>query len=113
MLDVSPDYAVNSATSFLVTYDFNTSIAPRLVASLAVFALLPFGLVGKSRRKRWAAFIMLLMASITVASCGGDKGGPTGPNGGIATYKATPTGVTASGNAVTASLAGATITIDK
>ena len=52
----------------------------------------------------------VLMLGIGISSCGGSS--PTGPGGGSDhTYQASLTGLTVSGTDVTASLTGATVTV--
>ncbi len=123
VLTIAPPYTVSGPTSFLVTYDFNTTIAPRLgtgtSTSTALLFLPAFALPLAFRRKR-APITRISFLSLTVclASCGGgsDSTAPpvVPPVTSIATYQATLTGVNLSGVDVPGvSLVGATISVTR
>jgi hypothetical protein len=111
-LTLNPAYAITTPVDILVTYDFSTTLAQRLGGGAAL-AVLPLLLVPAMRRRRRLAMLGLLMvAGVTVASCGSSSTGPGSAN--ASTYKATLTGLTVSGFSKNdLSVPGATITIDK
>lgn len=117
-LAVAPPYAVSAPTSFLVAYDFNTTLASRYGGAIVLAGLLPVFLVPR-RRRRGAGGLLLLagayaITSLGLGACGGDSTGPNPPPGGNATYSVTLTGATVGGAAVTGvSVQGATVTIAK
>lgn len=110
-LTVSPAYSFNVPTTFLVTYDFNVTLAERL-GGAAALAMLPLLFWPARRRKAWPALLVLLIAGAAITSCGGSDS--NGPSGNSRTFKATLTGVTLSGSVVPGvSLPGATLTVTK
>ena len=116
-LAIAPALVISAPTSLLVTYSFNLTIAQKLGTG-ALVAALAFVLVPVMRRKKGLAVAGLLVAAgITLSSCGGSSPStPTAPPpaAGSVTFKATLTGVTASGTAIPAlSVSGATITVSK
>jgi hypothetical protein len=117
-LAVAPPYTVSAPTSFLVTYDFNTTLASRYGGVLVLAGLLPVFFVPRKRRRTIIGALVLVaglgFASIGLGACGGDSTGPNPPGGSSVTFTATMSGVTASGTAVSGvSVSGATITIAK
>jgi hypothetical protein len=117
-LPVLPPYTVSAPTSFLVTYDFNETLASRFGGAMVLAGLLPVFLVPRKRRRGIAGAIVLVaglgVASLELGACGGDSTGPNPPPSGSATFTATLNGMTASGTAVSGvSVQGATISIAK
>lgn len=116
-LAVSPAYAFSSAKTFLVTYDFNTTLASRYGGAIVLAGLLPLFFVPRKRR-RGAVGLLLVLGTFTITSiglgaCGGDSTGPNPPRG-SATFTAQLTGLTAAGTQVSGvSVQGATVTIAK
>ena len=118
-LSINPPDTVTGPTSFLVTYDFNTTIAPRIVYGF-LLVFLPICAAPLTRRRKHvvAKGLALSIMLIGLASCGGSSGTTappvTPPTTSAATYQATLTGVNLSGFDVPGiSLAGATISVSR
>ena len=118
-LSINPPYTVTGPTSFLVTYDFNTTIAPRIVYGfLLIFLPVCAAPLARRRKHVVAKGLALSIMLIGLASCGGSSGTTappvTPPTTSAATYQATLTGVNLSGFDVPGvSLAGATISVSR
>lgn len=112
-LTVAPPYAVSGPSNFLVTYDFNTTIASRYGGPIAFASMLPLiFLPGLRRRRRQLAMVLLTCVAMTAVACGGDSTSPNPPPGGSKTYSVKLTGVTASGAEVSdVSVQGAIVTV--
>lgn len=123
VLSVNPPCTVSGPTSFLVTYDFNTTIAPRILTGF-LWLFLPICAAPLARRRQRAVAKVLAFSVMLIglARCGGSScttAPPvtppvTPPAASVVTYQTTLTGVNLSGVDVPGvSLTGATISVTR